>query len=193
MTNAFTVVLSIVFLVSSCVIPKKFSFTETHNHSATKKLTKILIAGVGSSPDRIFLENLGKNLIQELKSKAIASEFQYLGSTNKIAKENFKTLKKESYEAVLIFTPETPPIFEINTYDRIDYLNTSPVILPSRIQYSETTYEQDFFIKFYSFENNTQLIWDSKLSLDFNLTSPNIYKSIVSKIIKIFSSNHYIE
>ena len=192
MIRISTIFIGFVLLLPSCTTTK-FSLWDTQSNPISNKVTNILIVGIGSTTSRIFLESLGLTLTKKLKSTGIKSEYQYLGSDNEIAKENFNALKKNGFEAILIFTPENTSFFEVSTNRELNSLNTGQGSLPYYSNSTSITYAQNFFLRLYLLENKNKPIWDAKLTLDFNLTKSSVYKSISDKILERLKDNNYIQ
>lgn len=62
-------------------------FKETLADTLYGKIEKILLAGVGSSLERIFLNDLSNKLIKDFSSKKIAATYLYLGKNTEEAKK----------------------------------------------------------------------------------------------------------
>ena len=75
-------------------------FRETQADTLYGKIKKVLIAGMGSSLERIFLNDLSDKLIKDFSSKRITATYLYLGKNTEEAKKNYDVTNMGNYDAI---------------------------------------------------------------------------------------------
>lgn len=167
-------------------------FRETQADTFAGKLNSILLVGIGSSLERIFLDDLSEKLIEDFSSKKITASYSYLSKNLKEAQKNFNDSNINKYKAVLFFYPTGTTLFE-NRYIRSNIfipLLVSPIILrPGR---HRDTYEQSFQISLYKTTDSLTRVWNANVDIDCEPGKKKGAKKLGNKILKQFIINKYI-
>jgi hypothetical protein len=176
---------------------KSIEFTTIKENTAKKKIEKLLIAGVGTTPARIFLENLAEELGKDLKSKNIQSEYQYLGSDLNVANEELGRLLKDSkYKTVLIIN-EADTAFVDRRGGSSGYVSlptgsftpSIPILYsPLLKKRSKLYFEQEYIFRLFE-SNQSVSFWDGLLNVYSDISKKAVYSNVSNKIIKSFSQN----
>ncbi|CAN5439328.1 hypothetical protein BH11BAC3_BH11BAC3_21680 [soil metagenome] len=168
-------------------------FRENQADTLNVKLDTILLAGVGSSLERIFLNDLSDKLIKDFASKKVFASYIYIGKNTTEAKENYKEINRDNYKAILLFFPTDTTVFDIR---RI----TSSIIVPLpvagaffRPSRSRTTYEQSFNIILFRMDETVTKIWEASVDIDCEPGKKNGAKKLGNKILDRFKINKYTE
>ena len=170
-------------------------FKEKQADTLYGKLERILIVGMGSSLERIFLNDLSDKLIRDLSLKKIAATYEYLGKNTEEAKKNYELVKMNNYDAILFFHPTDTNRFDIRHIKSNIFipLPLAPiaVIRPSR---KRDTYEQSFDILLYERSDNSELkIWSASVDIDCEPSKKNGANKLAKRILERFTVNEYIE
>lgn len=168
-------------------------FKENQADTLNARLDSILLIGMGSSLERIFLNDLSDKLIKDFASKKITASYIYLGKTTEEAKGNYKEINRDNYKAILFFFPTDTSVFDIRRI-RSNIIIPIPVagafIRPSR---SRTTYEQSFNIILFRMDETVTKIWEASVDIDCEPGKKNGAKKLGNKILDRFKINNYIE
>ena len=185
-----TILASLTILLISCATLKEaeeLSFQEKKMGSVDKDLSKILLAGIGSTATRIFLEKLSIQMIEKFKQVNLKIEYQYFGTDGKVASNKLKSLEKTDYDGLLIFSPTDTAYFSgVTTID-----NQMGGTNFTRVRTS-SEYHQHFDVWLYKSPDKPILIWKASLDVSTNLAKPGIYEIISDKIYKYFELNNFI-
>ncbi|MCW3091765.1 MAG: hypothetical protein JWP81_2834 [Ferruginibacter sp.] len=170
-------------------------FTEKQADTLYGKIESMLIMGMGSSLERIFLNNLSDKLIEDLSSKKIAATYVYIGKSAEEAKKNYTSTNMNNYDAILFFHPTDTNRFDIQLIKSRIYipLPTTPigVVQPSR---KRDTYEQSFDILLYKRADNVELkIWTASVDIDCEPGKKNGANKLATRILERFTANRYVE
>ena len=170
-------------------------FRETQADTLYGKIEKILIAGMGSSLERIFLNDLSNKLIKDFSSKRITATYLYLGKTTEEAKKNYDVTNMSNYDAILFFHPTDTNRFDVRHIKSNVFipLPLAPIAVmrPSR---NRDTYEQSFDILLYKKGDTDELkIWSASVDIDCEPGKKNGANKLAKKILQRFTVNQYIE
>jgi len=188
----FWFILFFIIIISSnsvSQVPRHTLYRETMADTLGKELNNILILGIGSTPSRIFLDNLSEKLIKGLKSESVESEYRYLGKTAAEAKEDSSLYQVKNFKAVLLFIPKDSSFFEVKI-TRNKFVSSSNDYNSSMTR--NFIYEGNFDIRLYTTEEEKKLIWTAFTDVTNQLTKTSIYSKISKKIISDFKKNGYI-
>jgi len=188
----FWYILFFIIIISSnsvSQVPRHTLYRETMADTLGKELNNILILGIGSTPSRIFLDNLSEKLIKGLKSESVESEYRYLGKTAAEAKEDSSLYQVKNFKAVLLFIPKDSSFFEVKI-TRNKFVSSSNEYNSSMTR--NFIYEGNFDIRLYTTEEEKKLIWTAFTDVTNQLTKTSIYSKISKKIISDFKKNGYI-
>ena len=188
----FWFILFFIIIISSnsvSQVPRHTLYRETMADTLGKELNNILILGIGSTPSRIFLDNLSEKLIKGLKSESVESEYRYLGKTAAEAKEDSSLYQVKNFKAVLLFIPKDSSFFEVKI-TRNKFVSSSNEYNSSMTR--NFIYEGNFDIRLYTTEEEKKLIWTAFTDVTNQLTKTSIYSKISKKIISDFKKNGYI-
>ena len=170
-------------------------FTEKQADTLYGKINRILIVGMGSSLERIFLNQLTDKLIKDFSLKSITATYEYLGKNIEEAKKNYDGIKINNYDAILFFNPTDTSQFDIRLIKSNIFI---PVLLPPilvmRPSRKRDTYKQSFDILLYKRCNNEELkIWSASVDIDCEPGKKNGAKKLEKKIMQRFIVNQYIK
>jgi len=168
-------------ILSGCIIPLYTAKISLKGNPPINQTTisRVLIVGGGPVGSRVFMENLSEEMIQSFKKKGIECEYSYVGKPNSHIK--LDTLINSKYDSYIVFDPKN-----------IDYLNmTNPKYETSVGTAYGNQYVEEFLVSLYS-NKPPELIWQGKLSLDFDLANEEKYKKISQLIFKEFSNHKFI-
>jgi len=189
----FWYILFFIIIISSnsvSQVPRHTLYRETMADTLGKQLNNILILGIGSTPSRIFLDNLSEKLINKFESANVKAEYRYLGKTVAEAREDSNLNQVKDFKAVLLFIPRDSSFFEVkitkNNFSIPRLTNSNEFITRNFI------YEGNFDIRLYTTEEEKKLIWTAFTDVTNQLTKTSIYSKISKKIISDFKKNGYI-
>ena len=170
-------------------------FRENQTDTLNSKLNSILIIGIGSSLERIFLNDLSDKLIKDFSSKKITATYIYLGKNAEEAKKNYDAANTHNYNAILFFHPTDTSRFDIkhiksNIFIPLQLIPTAVIFRPAR---NRDTYEQSFDILLYKTGNDEIKIWSASVDIDCEPGKKNGVNKLENKIFKRFIANRYIE
>ncbi len=154
-------------------------------------IKSILIAGIGPSSSKMFLDELGEKLATKFNSSQIKAHYEYLGENIESAKQSLKLVDTITHDASLIFSPvgvtslnssTFTPEKKIRLHSDISSLNTSPITTMS--------YSQDFNISFYYNKNPQNILWHGILKIYLDIRDLN-YKKACKEIFNSLKENYH--
>ncbi len=190
--------LSFLCLLSSPAYNQKnveFQASKANPHK--KNIEKLLIAGVGTTPARIFLENLADELGDDLKHKNIQSEYQYIGPDLKTAGDELNRLLQDSKFTTILIINQSDTIAVdrrggSNGMVSIPTSSSTPAIpilySPLLKKSSKLFFDQEFNFRLYE-SNQPVSFWDASLSVYSDLSKRSVYATISKKIMASFQEN----
>ena len=168
-------------------------FRETKADTLDIKLDSILIVGIGSSLERIFLDDLSNKLIKDFSSKKIVATYSYIGKTMPDANKNYKEVNKDGYKAVLLFRPTDTSWFDIEHKSAgLGGIPTPIGFLSTSFSRNRTTYQQTFSLQLFKIDKKLTEIWCASVDIDCEPDQKKGSKKVGNKIVARFKSNKYI-
>ena len=146
-------------------------------NTVPKSYNKVAVFGAGTLAVRLVLDNLYENLVADLKEKGIESDYHFLGSDKEHALNEFtKILQSENCDAVMILTQA-----DASQITEISYLEDLP--------FRNIKLDQAIGIQFFDLEDIEHPIWETMVTMNFDLTRDKEYKNLSSKILKSMEEN----
>ena len=169
-------------------------FRETKADTLDIKLDSILLLGIGSSLERIFLDELSNKLIKDFSSKKIVATYSYIGKTLPDANKNYKEVNKDGYKAVLLFRPTDTSWFDIERKTAGFFIvPTTTGLLNIYASRNRTTYQQTFSLQLFKIDKKLTEIWSASVDIDCEPDEKKGSKKVGNKILARFKSNKYIK
>ncbi len=178
-----SVLLIICLLYAGCV-PTYFGkskLKETEVHPSDAKITSVLFVGVGSTPSRLFLENLSTEVIKLFSQYHVNCDFVYAGKIPRKSHYKIEKVMEPKYEAYLLLNP-------IDT----SYMNNNKSVasfgMPTPGGGSVTgskignQYIESFYVTLYTNKDSINKIWQAELKVDFDVAKPARNKQIAADI-----------
>lgn len=176
---------------------KSIEFQTIKTNVQKKEIKTMLIAGAGTTPARIFLENLAEELGEDLKKKNIQSEYQYIGSDLKtVTGEITRLLKEAKFTTILVINQSDTTIVDrrggSNGYVSIPTSSSTPAIpilySPLLKKRSKLFFDQEFTLQLFEI-NQPVSFWDASLNVYSDLLKKAVYSNISKKIVESFQEN----
>ncbi|MDI9364201.1 MAG: hypothetical protein QM541_04560 [Flavobacterium sp.] len=181
-------------LYSSCVVStyvEKSSLYETSVSKSDTKIKSILLVGVGSTPSRLFLENLSTEIIKNFKRLDITCDFTYEGKIPKGSHVDLKEIVTADYNAYLVINPIDTSY--IDAHKDVGFFVTP---LPSGYGASGSVignqYKEDFYVELYTNNGLLNKVWQAELKLDFDVVNNDKYVKIAKEIFDRLIKNGFI-
>ncbi len=170
-------------------------FKENQADTLTVKLDNILLVGIGSSLERIFLNDLSDKLIKDFASKQIKASYVYLGRTTEEARKNYNDIVTGTYNTILFFSPTDTSVFDIkNITSRVPIpRQTNGATVTFNRNRNRITYQQSFDIVLFETGKEMTKIWEASVDIDCKPDKKNGAKKLGDKILTRFKFNNYIE
>lgn len=186
------IILLIVFY-STATAQYDISFKENFIDSTEVKLDSILLIGAGSSPTRIFLDNMSKRIINSFTKAKIHSQYEYLGKNSLEAKSNYEKSPYKNYKAILLLLSDSSS-FEVHNHVTLGIGVTNAATLypyPTRNKYllNDQTFNCQLFIK----KEKMTLIWNGVLHVSCNPSDQGDAAKASAKIISSLKSKKLIK
>lgn len=181
-------------MYAGCVVPTYIGKSALHEISASESNTKIksiLLVGVGSTPSRLFLENLSIELIKNFKRLDITCDFTYEGKIPKGSHVDLKEIITADYNAYLVINPIDTSY--INAHKDVGFFATP---LPGGYGASGSLignqYKEDFYVELYTNNSLLNKVWQAELKLDFDVANNDKYVKIAKEIFDRLIKNGFI-
>jgi hypothetical protein len=156
-------------------------FTEEEADSISIKLDSILIVGMGTSLTRIFLEDVGNEMIKKFHSVNISASYFYLGNNVEEANKEFDLIDKKGYKAILFFLPTDTAFFDSELITMGS--NTNEVLV----------YQQTFEFKLCQIKPGMKKFWNAFISIDCDPSRKRGAKNLSNKLATRFYKKGYID
>jgi hypothetical protein len=179
-------------LISLNTYSQKIVFTEKQNDSINVKLDSILILGIGSTPTRIFLDDLSNKLVKEFSKKHISVSYFFLGEDVAEAKREFAKINMAGYKAILWFLPKGSVFFDNETYTR---RRVDPITGRSGAvtHYSVLKYKQAFDFQLYKTDKNNERFWNAEVDINDAPGKKSTINTLADKLLEVFKKHNYIQ
>ena len=182
----------ILSLISLNIYSQDIEFTEKQANSISIKLDSILILGIGSTPTRIFLDDLSNKLIEKLGKKRINVSYVFLGKDADEAKNEFAKINKNGFQAILWLLPKGSVFFDTQTRTLRGFdPNTGRSIGDTK--YSQLRYKQAFDFQLYKTFESNEKIWNAYVDVDCIPGKKSTVNTLADKLLNAFKMNNYIQ
>ncbi len=158
---------------------------ETRN--PPKEIHEIRVIGTGSAATHIFIDNLSKNLSEDLQPYKISITDTFINSLPALP-------ITPGYDAILVISPITGARIKTSAQGyrfsvrdpstNKDY--TSAPLATHRIRYEESFRLQMFTT------NDTPAFWKAEIAINYDISNERLYNLICKEIIKDFKNNNLI-
>lgn len=184
----------IILCNNSCVVPTYISKSHLEEKMSLKSdetISSLLISGAGSTPSRVFLDNMSTELISQLSKKDIRADYIYLGKIPKYSTVDMDTLIKKKYNAYLLFYP-TDTSFVNNNKDQAEVWVPLPGGYSKSAVLAGNQYKENFWVQLYLENGSVQKVWKGILYLDFDFGHSSKYPGIAKKILDQLKKSGFI-
>jgi hypothetical protein len=184
--------LIILSLFSMNTYSQEIEFTEKQSDSIKVKLDSILILGIGSTPTRIFLDDLSNKLVKEFNNRDIIVSYFFLGKDVDEAKGEFTKINKAGYKAMLWFLPRGAVFFDTETYITHGY-NPATGASMGYTKQSVLRYQQAFEFQLYKTDKSNERFWNASVDIDSVPGKKRTINALADKLFEVFKKNNYIQ
>lgn len=170
-------------------------FWEYQADTLVGKLDSILLIGIGNSMERIFLSDLGEELIKDFATKKVTASYVYLGKSLGEADKNYNDIKKSDYSTFMVFSPTDTSQFYTKHIKSRFFIPLPTTIYPYNFVQPERrreTYIQTFDITLFTSTNSSKRIWSATVDIDCEPQKKKGAKKLGNKIMSRFIANNYI-
>ncbi len=180
-------------LISLNTYSQRIVFTEKQADSLNVKLDSILILGIGTTPTRIFLDDLSNRLVKEFTNRKINVSYVFLGKDVAEAKREFASINKAGYKAILWFLPKGSAYFNTETYVTRGGFNSATGRSTGPTEVSILRYKQAFDVHLCKTDKNNELFWNAEVDINDAPGKKNTINSLADKLMEVFKKNNYIQ
>lgn len=179
-------------LISVNTYAQDVEFTEKQADSINVKLDSILILGIGSTPTRIFLDDLSNKLVKEFSNRRINVTYFFLGKDVDEAKREFTKINKTGYKAFLWLLPRGSVFFDTETYITQGFNPTSGANT-GYTKRSELRYQQSFDFQLYKTDKGNERFWNANVDIDCVPGKKRTINDLADKLLTAFTKNNYLQ
>jgi hypothetical protein len=178
----------------SCIVPTyigKSALYETSVRKSNTKIKSILLVGVGSTPSRLFLENLSTEIIKSFKRLNITCDYTYEGKIPRGSHVDLREIVTTDYNAYLVINP-----IDTSYIDAHKDVGIFATPLPGGYGASGSVignqYKEDFYVELYTNNSLLNKVWQAELKLDFDVVNKDNYVKITKEIFDRLIKNGFI-
>lgn len=191
MNRIFLLAISVIFFKVS--YSQSIVYNESQSDSLTQKADSILIIGVGSLENDIFLDYFSKEMISELKKKKIYSVYYFLGQSLSEAKKDFDTINKAGYNAILYLLPKGASSYNIMYSSNQTYVHGTRSTGQITTNSGRVPYEAGFTFQLCKQNEKKDIVWESGIQVYCDLRKKHIPNQLAHKVLKRFKELKYTE